>query len=199
MPRVFVTLNDATKVVLYDSEDTFDVFKQKCTSKFPASSANLRVCLNLPCLNLPFFPQVESVAELEEGDTLLLKDDGPFPAEAASTEAGDEPDEEATFVHFLSSTPFPVSVRRMGQYSEQLTVLVDRTCVFEWRFQPTYSFKCPLNCGECVPVAATTDDRLLSKWVDKAWTNHRGRYHHPTKPPPSSHCSMSKLMAKLPM
>jgi hypothetical protein len=100
--------------------------------------------------------------------------------------------------HLLSATPFCVTVRRDGKQSEQLPILVDRSLTFEWRKNPFFSFVCPLNCGESVPVEATTDEGLLQTKAVKAWTNHRGRYHDRTKAPPQKSRNSSKALAWLP-
>ena len=66
MPRAIVTHNDVTKVVLYDADDTFDVFKEKCISKF-AELKDFRICLNRH-----LFPEVENTHEFDKDDTLIL-------------------------------------------------------------------------------------------------------------------------------
>ena len=67
MPRVFVTYNYATKVLVYDMEDGFDVFKHKCASKFTVLN-DFRVCLNQH-----LFPEVEGIEELEMNDSVILR------------------------------------------------------------------------------------------------------------------------------
>ena len=86
MPRAIVTHNDVTKVVLYDADDTFDVFKEKCISKF-TELKDFRVCLNRH-----LFPEVEGVEEIDKDDTLILfAQDGDFPpAPPTDVEDGDD-------------------------------------------------------------------------------------------------------------
>ena len=84
MPRAIITHNDVTKIVLYDADDTFDVFKQKCISKF-AELKDFRVCLNCH-----LFPEVDNTHEFDKDDTLILfeKDAPPDQAETVETDDG---------------------------------------------------------------------------------------------------------------
>jgi len=112
MPRLIVTHNDVTKVVLYDVDDTFDVFKQKCISKFNELK-DFRVCLNRH-----LFPEVEGVDEIDKEDTLILfARDGDLPPAPPTDvedndESGDELMEPAATVE-NKSTETPCSEDKM--------------------------------------------------------------------------------------